>query len=77
MEDLTPEQQDQYDNATTCWICNAEFTEDYEEKNYKVRDHCHIRGNLEVLHTIYLILNIEDLTLYLISFTTIEVMVDT
>ena len=44
MDDLTPEQRDQYDNATSCWICNGEFTEDDEEKNYKVTDQCHFRG---------------------------------
>ena len=35
------EQQHQYDNATSCWICNKEFSEDNGKKNYKVRDHCH------------------------------------
>ena len=44
MDDLTPEQQYQYDNATSCWICNGKFTEDDEEKNYKVRDHCLFTG---------------------------------
>ena len=44
MDDLTPEQEDQYDNAKSCWICNGEFTEDHEEKNYKVQDHCHFTG---------------------------------
>ena len=77
MEDLTPEQQDQYDNATTCWICNGEFTEDDEEKNYKVRDHNHYTGEFRGVHTIYVILDIENLTLYLFSFTTLEVMMDT
>ena len=44
MDDLTPEQQYQYDNATSCWICNKKFSEDDGEKNYKVKDHCHFTG---------------------------------
>ena len=26
MEELTEEEQDYYDNATTCWICDEKFT---------------------------------------------------
>ena len=44
MDDLTPEQQHKYDNATSCWICNKESTEDDGRENYKVRDHCHFTG---------------------------------
>ena len=44
IDDLTPEQQHQYDNATSCWICNKKFSEDDGKKNYKVRNHCHFMG---------------------------------
>ena len=30
-----------FNEATTCWICNEKFNDD---KNYKVRDHCHFTG---------------------------------
>ena len=46
MDDLTPEQQHQYDNATSSWICNKEFSEDDGKKNYKVMDHCHFTGKV-------------------------------
>ena len=41
MNPLTPEQQTDYDAATTCWTCGVPFTRD----NQKVRHHCHITGN--------------------------------
>ena len=31
----------QYEKETKCWICNGKFDDD---KNYKVRDHCHFTG---------------------------------
>ena len=40
IEKLTEEQQDYYDKATTCWICDEKFTKD----NYKVSDYCHYTG---------------------------------
>ena len=30
-----------YEKETKCWICNGKFDDD---KNYKVRDHCHFTG---------------------------------
>ena len=30
-----------YEKETKCWICKEEFNDD---KNYKVRDHCHFTG---------------------------------
>ena len=65
MDDLTPEQQHQYDNAASCWICNEEFT---GKKNYKVRDQCHFTESLEELHTTYVILSTRDLNLCLYCF---------
>ena len=32
------QEQKQYEKETECWICNKKFDDD---KNYKVRDHCH------------------------------------
>ena len=32
------QEQKQYEKGTVCWICNGKFDDD---KNYKVRDHCH------------------------------------
>ena len=63
MDDLTPELQDQYDNATSCWICNEEFTKDDGKKHYKVRIIVILRESLEELLTTYVILSIVDLNL--------------
>eukprot|EP00745_Piridium_sociabile_P030720 TRINITY_DN50_c0_g2_i2.p1 TRINITY_DN50_c0_g2~~TRINITY_DN50_c0_g2_i2.p1 ORF type:complete len:791 (+),score=53.07 TRINITY_DN50_c0_g2_i2:2261-4633(+) len=38
---MTPENQEQYDSATRCWICESEFK---TEEDPKVRDHDHISG---------------------------------
>ena len=35
------EEQKQYEKEAECWICNEKFDDD---KNYKVRDHCHFTG---------------------------------
>ena len=35
------QEQIQYEKETKCWICNEKFDDD---KNYKVRDHCHFTG---------------------------------
>ena len=35
------QEQKQYEKETKCWICNGKFDDD---KNYKVRDHCHFNG---------------------------------
>ena len=37
---LTAVQQDEYGNASKCYVCNKSFTND----NYKVRDHNHLTG---------------------------------
>ena len=34
-------EKEQFDKETKCWICKEEFNDD---KNYKVRDHCHFTG---------------------------------
>ena len=44
MDNLSPKQQHQYDNAANCRIYNEEFTEDDGKKSYKVRDHYHFTG---------------------------------
>ena len=40
--DLSDEEERDFQNATTCWICDRPF--DDPEKNWKVRDHCHFTG---------------------------------
>ena len=41
---LSEEEEEQFQSSKTCWICEK-LTENDDEK---VRDHCHITGNLEV-----------------------------
>ena len=36
---ITEEEQESFDNATRCWICNNDFVDDDN-----VRDHCHYTG---------------------------------
>ena len=33
----------QYEKETRCWICKGEFNDD-DDKNKKVKDHCHVTG---------------------------------
>ena len=40
---LSARQQEEYDNATRCYICRHEFVEG-EAKGPKVRDHDHVTG---------------------------------
>ena len=35
-------EKEQFDKETKCWICKEEFEDD--DKNKKVRDHCHFTG---------------------------------
>ena len=35
------EESERFKRETKCWICNGKFDDD---KNYKVRDHCHFTG---------------------------------
>ena len=41
---MTIEDEHNYQNSDNCWICNEKIIED------KVREHCHIQVNIEVLH---------------------------
>ena len=50
MNRLSARQQEEYDNATQCYICRHEFVEG-EAKGPKVRDHDHITGGLSALPT--------------------------
>ena len=43
MKRLSARQQEEYDNATRCYICRHEFVES-ETKGANVRDHDHITG---------------------------------
>ena len=43
-----PDELNQFNDATKCWICNEEFDDTADEKGYrkneKVKDHCHYTG---------------------------------
>ena len=43
-----PDELNQFNNTTKCWICNEEFDDTTDEKGYrkneKVKDHCHYTG---------------------------------
>ena len=43
-----PDELNQFNNTTKCWICNEEFDDTADEKGYrkneKVKDHCHYTG---------------------------------
>ena len=43
---LTNEQQESYENAKMCYICNEKCHDKYakDKKSCKVRDHCHYIG---------------------------------
>ena len=45
---LTPEEQQAFERATTCWICQGDLVKDNSHRDYKnlspVRDHCHFTG---------------------------------
>ena len=43
---MTKEDNEDLKNCAKCWICDN----DYVDNNIKVRDHCHITDNIEVLH---------------------------
>ena len=43
---MTIEDENNYQNSKDCWICNQKINKDKD----KVRDHCHITLNIEVLH---------------------------
>ena len=40
---ITDEEQQAFEKATTCWICEEALEEDYKNKR-PVRDHCHFTG---------------------------------
>ena len=33
-----------YETSTVCWLCEKEIEDPDDEKNGKVRDHCHYTG---------------------------------
>ena len=45
---ISSDELKQFDEATKCWICNEEFDDTADEKDYrknkKVKDHCHYTG---------------------------------
>ena len=53
---LTKEQQESYEKAKICYICTEKFEKYLKDKKYcKVRDHCIIQENIEVLHIAHVI----------------------
>ena len=48
---FTEEDEENYNSATECWICEKGFS----EKNIKVRDHCHFQVNFVVLRIPFVI----------------------
>ena len=42
---MTKEDNEDFKNCAKCWICDN----DYVDNNNKVRDHCHITDNIEIL----------------------------
>ena len=43
---MTREDNEDFKNSDKCWICDN----NYVDIDIKVRDHCHITDNIEVLH---------------------------
>ena len=41
---MTSENELDFQNSTTCYICEKEYSDEESETNYPVRDHCHITG---------------------------------
>ena len=41
---MTKENELDFKNSTTCYICEKEYSDEDLERNYPVRDHCHITG---------------------------------
>ena len=42
---MTKDDNEDFKNSTKCWICDN----NYIDSDVKVRDYCHITGNIEVL----------------------------
>ena len=42
---MTKEDNEDFKNPAKCWICDN----DYVDNDFKVKDHCHITDNIEVL----------------------------
>ena len=64
---LTMEEKINYNDQKVCYICEKEFdtidttksSSSERKKNYKVRDHCHYRVNIEVLLIMFVIYDIK------------------
>ena len=60
---LTKKEEENYNNQKVCYICKKEFNNNdtaessslERKKNYKVRDYCHYRVNIEVLPITFVI----------------------
>ena len=55
---MTKEDNEDFKNSAKCWICDNDFI----NNDFKVRDHCHIKGNyrgynIEIIETVISILN--------------------
>ena len=61
---LTKEQQQSYENAKICYICNKKFENKYlkDKVYYKVRDNCHYAG--EHRGAAHIICNVKYIVFY-------------
>ncbi len=65
---ITDEEQQEFNNATKCYICNGGFGEE-SMRGDKVRDHCHIIVSIEDALIMFVTLTTTTRTLkYLCSF---------
>ena len=46
---MSEEEQEQFQSSNTCWICEKLIDDDDDGK---VRDHCHMTGNMTGIHWI-------------------------
>ena len=42
---LSAEEKSQHKKATSCYVCNCDFTAENRKVKKKVKDHCHVSGN--------------------------------
>ena len=42
---LSAEEKSQHKKATSCYVCNCDFTAENRKVKKKVQDHCHVLGN--------------------------------
>ena len=58
---MAKKDNENFNDFTKCWI----WDNDYIDNDVKVRDHCHITGNIEALHIEIAILILNKITKFL------------